>query len=225
MTLSLVNTYGPAGMSSANPLPVYLNINANTKLLVLAIIVEGITARTGGAPTLELVEMQPSGEGFVAQAAGECGVEVWYYVDPPTGISQDLLIPNTGSATISILYHEYQYTESGVSLVDAGSGTGTTANPSLTTASIPANCLVIGALASGYRNVPTAGTNYAIGNSDYDAGAFVFAMEYDLDAGAAGTKTVDFTQSADDWGFIYVVFQETSGNAMPVFLSDRRRRT
>ena len=178
-------------------------------------------------PPAHPVDFEVSGYGTVG--SDECLVEGFYHW-------------HGGQTHRSYIYYQYQFDNpnarelrgfsdgfrvvspyNGIQLVDAGSATGTSANPSATTSSLPANCLIVAAIAHAYRNTPTPGSGYSSGIS-YDSGNWTFLEEYILDTGAAGTKTVDFVCNADNWGFIWMAFQATqSGVAVPV-LDKRRRR-
>lgn len=111
----------------------------------------------------------------------------------------------------------------GINMVAAGSATGTSADPSTTTSSLPANCLIVAGIAHAYRNYPTAGSGF-IQSVPYDAGNWTFSTEYMLDSGAAGTKTVSFTCPADNWGLIWMAFEATSGAGIAPLATDHRRR-
>lgn len=184
---------------------------ANADLLVLRIFINGTTARTGGAPTYNSQALTDSGQGFVFFSGGECGVEVWFLIDPPTGSAYTLSIPNTGAAGLDASITSY-FAGSGYTAAkdNANNATGETQNPSLTLNVLTNNCLIDAALGSGDRDAPTAGTNFTLVHT-YDAGNQTWGSERWLDAGTSGNKTVAFaTARADDWGLIGISFKEVA---------------
>jgi len=193
-------TYGSTGNT------VNITLGSTVKLLVVVLFVNGNTARTGGAPTYNGDAMTDSGEGFVVET--ECGVEVWYKLNPATGGDYTVSVPNTNSVNMDISAMGFIPGGGGCDVDISNSAVGTTQNPSLTLTSVAANALIVGGLGSGDRDDCTAGTNYLLIHT-YDAGNQTWGSERWLDAGAAGNKTVDFgTARADDWGLIGVSFKE-----------------
>jgi len=193
-------TYGSTGNT------VNITLGSTVKLLVVVLFVNGNTARTGGAPTYNGAAMTDSGEGFVVET--ECGVEVWYKLNPATGGDYTVSVPNTNSVNMDISAMGFIPASGGADIDVANSAIGTTQNPSLTLTSVAANALIVGALGSGDRDDCTAGTNYLLIHT-YDAGNQTWGSERWLDAGTTGNKTVSFgTARADDWGLIGVSFKE-----------------
>lgn len=221
----------PSSLFSNNPLDISgFTIPSTACLFGLVVITEGNTARTGGVPIWDVggvdESFTDSGNGFIN--GDECGVELFYLANPTPGTSKTLRIPNSGSLNIAYFYF-YLEPDTGYAaptLVDYGETAGYTANPSITSGSLPTESIIIAALASGYRNTPTAGGSglYTL-RGVYDEGQFVWGYESTLDAGAAGTKTVDFTQDADDWGLMYFAFQpESEGGIVPLAMNQYRQR-
>lgn len=202
LNASTQGTYG-----ATDPQTLVHTCSAATRLLTLTIFVNGNTTRTGGAPTYNSVPMTDSGHGFVVHT--ECGVEVWYLISPPTGSSYTVSVPNTNIVNCDLSVTSWEPSAGGAAYDNSNSATGTTANPSLSLTVGATGNLVVGALGSGYRNVPTAGTNFTLVHT-YDAGNQTWGTEYDL-AGSATPVTVAFGQSADDWGLIGIGFSEEAG--------------
>jgi hypothetical protein len=181
----------------------------------VTLFIDGTAARTGGAPTYNSVTMTDSGAGFVFNDPGECGVEVWYLLSPDTGSSYAVNVPNSGALLFDISVTSWIPSVGGAAFDAQNSGTGTTQNPSITVTTGNANDLMVGALGSGDRDAPTAGTNYTLIHTR-DIGNQTWGTEYDLDTGGSGGVTVDFgTARADDWGLIGVAFNEEVTDPAP----------
>jgi hypothetical protein len=211
MSWSVDNT-AEGTYNNSDPDTVSITIAATAKLLVVTRWTNGITPPTGGSPTANSVTLTDSGQGFVAQAAGECGVQVWYLVNPPTGLVT-VSIPNINTTFGEVVCSSYIPSAGACAYVNSVSTSGLTQNPSTTYSIGYNNCLLFGALASGDRDVPTAGTNYSL-IATYDAGNQTWGTERWLDSGTSGTKTVSFgTARADDWGLIGVAFREATATS------------
>lgn len=86
-------------------------------------------------------------------------------------------------------------------------GNGTSATPSITLTSVPANSLVCGLLQSA--NDPTVGGAFTQG-AENNYGEYL-NFEYLLDSGSAGDITVDWTQSSGAYNVAAVSLKLTSG--------------
>ena len=202
---------------SSNPNTVNHTCSADTRLLVLVIFVNGSDARSGSAVTYNGVQMTDSGEGFVVHT--ECGVEVWYLLNPPTGSSYEVSIANlsTPARNLQPSVMSFEPSAGDCAKDNNNSATGTTQNPSLSLTVGATGNLIVGALGSGDRDVPTAGTNFTLVHT-LDAGNQTWGSEYDL-AGSADPVTVAFnTSRADDWGLIGLAFEEVS-TARRIFIT------
>jgi hypothetical protein len=191
--------------NNANPDSVQLTIASTAKLLVVTRWTNDNVAPTGGVPTANSTPLTDSGQGFKVHT--ECGVQVWYLINPPTG-DVTISVPNDNTTFGMVVCSSYIPSGGSCAYVNSASLTGLTQNPSTTYSVGYDNCLLFGALASGDRDVPTAGTNYTI-IATYDAGNQTWGTERWLDSGTSGTKTVSFgTARADDWGLIGIAFRE-----------------
>ena len=213
-------TLGNVGQSTygtTNPNVLSFTCNTGAKLLV-CFLFNNDAERTGGDPTYNSLPMTDSGAGYVIHT--ECGISIWYLIDPPTGSAYDISFPNSGGSNIQISAACFIPAAGKTAAKDKhASATGLTDDPSLTLTSVGANALVLGGLASGDRDVPSAGTNFTLIHT-YDAGNQVWGSERWLDAGAAGNKTVGIlTVRADDWGLIGLSFIEAT-SATPITVAD-----
>ena len=179
------------------------DLAANSKVLVLVIVKQTTAARTGGAPTWKGTAMTQSG---TAQAgAAECNSELWYLIDPslPDG---ELLIPNTGAATL--YYYFITLTGTGASLVNSAQTGTTVANPSLTINSVPAGGAIVGVLGDGSSSPPSARSHTNL--SQYDPGVWTMSAQYGL-IGSPSNVTMSWTVASDDVAMHMIAFQEVSG--------------
>jgi len=192
-----------------DPFTLQYTCASSAELLVLAIFVDGNTTRTGGAPTYNGDPMTDSGQGFVVHT--ECGVEVWYLINPDTGAEYTISIPNTNTLSCIISAASFIPSAGGCVYDNSNSATGETQDPSLSLTVSATGNLIFGALGSGDRDVPTAGANFTLIHTE-DIGNQTWGSEYDL-AGSATPVTVDFgTARADDWGLIGISFAEIVGD-------------
>jgi hypothetical protein len=154
--------------------------------------------------------MTDSGQGWVS-AVEVASVEIWYLLNPDTGAEYTVNIPNANGYTIGGTTMSFEPSAGGAAKDQDNSGTGTSDAPSISVASVGANALMVGALASGARDIPSAGANYTLVDTE-DVGNQVFGSEYDLDTGASGAITVDFTTPQnEDYALIGVSFTEVAG--------------
>ncbi len=130
-------------------------------------------------------------------------------------------ITGSGDKTITLTFSDAAYAELAVmeyagldtaSLVDASSNEiNTTADPSTTLVTTSANTLIVAGVMNDFGDV-TAGSGYTLfggagmGNSLYYAEA-----EDNLDAGAAGSKTVSFSGFTNTWGVTMASFHIAGG--------------
>lgn len=227
MSFTLDTTWD-AGADASNPVQQIFETDAG--LLVVCLGIGSTSSRTGGdvryGPNwVSSVPMLDSGLGVVA--GEEDNFEIWWTTEHPQDLSYFYIyVPNNGNLDIAISVIALYPGVGNTAEVDQyGSTTGSTQNPSMSTASLLANDCIISCLASGYRNSPTAGSGFTR-FAEEDFGNWTYGAEYQLDAGAAGAKTVAWTQSADDWGLGYVAFKAvpSGGSIIPVAMDLYRQR-
>lgn len=204
-----VDNAAQGSYNSSNPDTVSITIASTAKLLVVTRWTNGNTAPTGGAPTAGGQTMSDSGQGYIVDT--ECGVQIWYLVNPPTGTNISISVPNTNTTFGMVNAYSFIPSAGGCEYDNSNSATGTTQNPSLSLSVGHDNCLIVAGLGSGDRDVPSAGTNYTLLSTPYDAGNQTWGDERWLDSGTSGSKTVSFgTVRSDDWGLIGISFNETA---------------
>jgi len=180
---------------SSNPSILSYTCGASAKLLVVHIMTQGTVARGGTAPTYNGTAL--SGGQKASGTYAEGCIESWYMLNPPTGSAYNISVPNTNAVTLQISASSYTATIS-PSFDKYASQVNGLGTPSVNIVTAYGAALLVGVCAHAYRNAPTAGAGY-VQLQSVDAGAFGYCDEYDLDAGDAGTKTVNFVPGASDW--------------------------
>jgi hypothetical protein len=192
------------GTGSANPQTLSYTCGSGATLLVLGIVAEGATSRTGGAPTFDGVAMTQVDS---TQTATETNVEMWYLVNPSTGSAYDISVPNSNTLTLYLIASSYKAASGYTSALDVSNGTtGSTANPSLLVDTNVDGDVVVDVLGHGYHKVPTANSHTLLYSTD--DGAYTDNAQYALQV-TAGSITLSWTANADDWAMIVGAFKES----------------
>jgi len=209
---------------------IYLSVDFAWPLWILNIIVDNPAGRN--SPDTPVWNTGYTSDPFtdcgqgVVSSGGELAIEQWYIQYPTVVNNRALSFHNYNQDNVGVFYSRFDIDTAFEScqLEDSGSGSGTGADPSVATASLSANSLLYGLLGSGYRNAPVTGSGFTMLAED-DAGQYGAGIEYMIDTGAAGSKNVGWTQSADDWAAIYTAFEVTAGGiAVPVMTDLARQR-
>jgi len=194
--------------ANTNPYTFSYTCGAGTTLFVLSIVVGGTTARTGGAPTYDGNTMTQADQ---TRQSTETFAELWYLLNPPTGSSLTVSIPNTGAVYLSPVASSYK-AASGYSsaLRTANGGTGTSTNPTGPT---------LTGLASGDVIIAVVGT----GANSWNPSGRTGTQLYDRDDGNYGngaqylikTDSADVAMSwtfgtSDDWAICEAAFKENN---------------
>ena len=198
-----------SGAGTENPETVAHTCSSSTKVLVVGIAADNNQARAGSAPSYNSVTMTDSGEGVI-DAINKVFIELWYLIDPDTGSSYDVSVPNTGTDQLYIFVASFEASGT-VSKHASNSFDDNTANPSINVSTTVDNGLMCGLLGHD-KNYPQS---YAVG-ANYTEWYFTewvteyAACEYDLDWGSSGSIAVNWTESSDDWAIIGLGFEETA---------------
>ncbi len=207
----MAHTFGTSVLArtsaATDPITRSVTLNSADTVLVLVLKVNGATDRTGGAPTYNGVAGTQVDTTQKAVTTPEASVEMWYWT-APTITTADIVIPNTGAATIFSSAHTGRAGAGMTSAFDDDAGgNATSANP--TTGNIVPTvngAIIFAACASGAQTfAPSARTGTSI--YETDDGAHGGAAQYLLQA-VAGTQAMSWTQSSDDWGAVGVAFKE-----------------
>lgn len=196
------------GSGAGDPVNVAHTCSASTKVLI-AIVVGYIASRVGGVPTYNSINMVDSGEGKVS-CFNKSYMEVFYLLNPSTGSSYNVSVPNTNLDTLYIAVASFEASGT-VTKHASNSGENDTADPSINVTTTVDNGLMVGGLVHDLSLPDTIveGANYT---ELYlvDMGGDTYSGEYDLDWGSSGAIAVDYTADADDWGLIGLAFEEAA---------------
>jgi hypothetical protein len=113
-----------------------------------------------------------------------------------SGSKTVVITPSSGVAVGMVVVYEVSGGDtSGIFDAANGASSASSANPSVSLTTVTDNAAIF-AFTSTSGGEPTQGSGYTLTNLtnlDFEAG------EYDLDAGSAGAKTVDFSASSGAW--------------------------
>lgn len=194
------STYG-----SGDPHTVNHTCASDCCLIVVMMFVSGTTARTGGTPTYNGDNLTDCGEGQVF--GDECGCELWYRINPDTGGSYQISVPNTGNASMQLSVISF-YNVSGRCVLgntNSAFDSANVENPGVIITVAESGELCVGVLASSYRDVPSARPGFTLLHT-YDAGNHTFGSQYDLHRSPITTDCY-FLQTKDGYGIIGALFR------------------
>lgn len=192
---------------------------AAATVAIMSIVVESVTARTGGAPTIDGVTATQVG---TSQLSAECRAEVWYVCKAFSGSQFATSTPNAGALVCNI----------SVITADAGTGfdsayhafdedQGTAGTEDSTVLTVAPNAVGdflyarIGSDENANASVTGAsGTNWDAGlvqlYSD-DIGNQTSMSHYSIADSTAGANTITYTFSNAGYAAIAVVFKSVAG--------------
>lgn len=212
----MAHTYGGGGRlpasgttTSSNPVTVSLNLPAGTTVLWLGIVAGGTTARAGGSPTFNGVALTAANPKTNAGGTPETCAEDWYLLDPPTGSSFTLSIPNSGALALTAIYGYASAASGKTSAFDNDINTpGNSTNPS-TSLTVTDGAIWFGLIGNGAQTwSPTARSGTQI--ADWDAGSWGPGGQYGLKSGT-GSQTVSWTfGTSEDWVILATSFKEVT---------------
>lgn len=214
----MAHTYGTsarlpatATTTNANPATVALTCGAGTTVLWLGIVVGGTTQRTGGAPTYNGVTMTQIGSKLNAGGTPETYTEHWYLLDPPTGSSYNISVPNSNTRNLALIAATGLAGSGKWSLLDVNStATGSSTNPTASITSTRNGDIIFAICGNGATTwSPTARSGTQI--YDWDAGSWGLGAQYVLQA-SAGAQATNWTfGTSEDWGIQNAAFKLRSG--------------
>ena len=195
----------------ANTAPYTFNYTcgAGTTVLVLSIVVGGTTARAGGAPTYNAVALTQADQN---RQSTETFAELWFLLNPPTGSSLQVSIPNTGTAKyLSPVASSYKAQTGWRSALRTANGsTGTSTNPTgPTLTGLAIGDVIIAVVGSGANTwAPTARTGTQL--YDRDDGTYGNGAQYLIKTDANNTAMSWTFGTSDDWAICEAAFREVA---------------
>lgn len=210
----MAHTYGGGGRipasgttTAANLATDSINLPAGTTVLWVSIVVDGTTARAGGAPTYNGLALTAGNAKTDAGGTPETCAEDWYLLDPPTGSSYTLSIPNTNTRSMAVAYGYASAAADYKSVYDAkGVTTGSSTNPT-GTLTVTDGAIWFAAVGNGATTwSPSARSGTQI--NDWDAGAWGRGAQYGIKSGT-GSQTTSWTfATSEDWVITAASFKE-----------------
>ncbi len=190
--------------STTNPLAFNFTCVAGSTVLVLMLSYAGNTARSGGPPTYNGVELT---QADTNRGVTEASSEIWYLLAPPTGSALSISIPNSGGLAMGAVVATANAQSGYRSIYDNVGQTATTGSgPSVTVASTAGGVIfaVVSSGDNGFNPTARTGTNLYQG----DAGAWGYGTQYLLET-TTGSRAMSWTEAtSDDYGAIAVSFKE-----------------
>ena len=189
---------------ATSPLTQSYTCGSGATLLVLGIVTEGNTARTGGAPTYNGVAMTQVNS---TRIATETSVEMWYLSNPSTGSAYTISVPNSNTRTLYVIASSYKAATGKTSVLDTSNGDQqTSANPYVCVTTTANGDAIVDILGEGYDDIPTANDSAYTLLYSTDDGNYSDNAQYRLQP-AAGMDCPDWTVASDDWAMIVGAFK------------------
>jgi hypothetical protein len=204
------DTKTAATRSNSNPRTFNHTCGSGSTLLVLTIVVDGGTARTGGAPTYNGTAMTQADQARQAASSPETTVELWYMLAPPTGSAYAISIPNSGDLYLTCETASFKAASGNKSALRAASyATGTSTNPTGPThSSLVAGDVIVAVVGSGSDTWTSSLTETDTVLYEVDDGSYGSAAMYRLQPDGANAA-LGWTRNAnEDWAIVSAVFKE-----------------
>lgn len=197
--------------STATSITLAYTTGVDATALVLSIMTAGSTARVTTAPTFNGL---PFGQVGSTQAGSGGTIlarhEMWVLCNVLGGITSNIVVPNTGALTITLVASSYSATpglDSIASTAVQASANG--ANPSVSLPNTNAGNALVSGVCGGI-GTPTAGTGLTalyMGS----AATIGYGSEYLLQTGS-GTVAMNYTATANRWASHAVILAEVPRN-------------
>lgn len=184
---------------------------AGSTVLVLGIALVNTTARTGGAPTFAGLTMTQAGTTQITGGA-IASTELWYLIDPPSGVAANIVVPNTGALNITLVASTYKAAPGLTSILDVSAqavnaGNGST-NPTVNITTTVGGCAIASIVMDGGGTLTAGRTLLFTGNAGTDR----YGGQYTLQA-TAGAIAMNWTNATSArWATNAAAFRETSRN-------------
>jgi hypothetical protein len=189
-------------VGTTNPRVLAYTCAAGVHLLVIGLGSRS-GARTGGTPTYNGIAMTQAGTTATQTTVSS---EIWYLLNPPTGVSYNISVPNTGALSVRIIASSYIPDENYIYALDvATQGVGTTANPSLSLTPSVNGCVIVDMMCNELNTADTARNQTLLFTTD--EGVWNTAAMYALQP-TAGLITFTHTIGADNWGMNLASFKQ-----------------
>lgn len=192
--------------TTSNPATASINLPSGTRVLWVSIVAGGTTARAGGDPTFNGIKLLPGNVSTASGGTPEVCIEDWYLLDPPTGSSYTLSIPNSGTLALAINY-AYASATNPMCVEAIKTTTGSSTNPT-STLYVGENSIWFAGLGNGgntFASTARAGTTI----NEWDAGTWGIAGTYGTNSSPAASTTINWTfATSEDWVIAATTFKE-----------------
>jgi len=169
-------------------------------------LVIGIGWESGGSSNL--VSLTCSGETVVlvgSPVAASARIQLAYIAELASGGSKTITATFSTSTAAYMFVREFAGGDPSDFLDASNTGSATSTNPSISLTTTTDNCLIVGVETNTTGN-PSPGSGYTDFGVSNGWSVF-FEGEYDLDAGSAGAKTVDWSNaSSTPWAIAAAAF-------------------
>lgn len=184
---------------------------SGTTLLTLTIVVGGTTARTGGAPTYNGVALTQADQNGQAPSGAETIVELWYLLNPGTGSSYQISIPDSNNVFLTADVSSYKATSGYKTVLKTDDDDGNTSTnptgPSLT--GLVSGDVLVAVVGSGATTwAPSARTGTQL--YDVDDGSYGDGAQYLIKSDSSDTAMGWTFGTSDDWSVVEAAFTEIS---------------
>lgn len=184
---------------------------SGTTLLTLTIVVGGTTARTGGAPTYNGVALTQADQNGQAPSGAETIVELWYLLNPGTGSSYQISIPDSNNVFLTADVSSYKATSGYKTVLKTDDDNGNTSTnptgPSLT--GLVSGDVLVAVVGSGATTwAPSARTGTQL--YDVDDGSYGDGAQYLIKSDSSDTAMGWTFGTSDDWSVVEAAFTEIS---------------
>ena len=191
-------------VNTGNPRTQAYTCAAGSRLLVVGLGVR-IGPRAGGAPTYNAVTMTQAG---TTRTQGNVSAELWYLLNPPTGVSYTISVPNTTTTmNVRIIASSYIPDPNYIYQLDQTNGNvGTTANPSVSVTNTADGDVVVDMMCHELNTAETAYNRTLLYSTD--EGIWTTAAQYYLETTGGSAAAMSHTIGADNWGLCVASFRQ-----------------
>ena len=203
---------GATGTSTTNPLTGTYTCGTGTTVLAVMLNFAG-TARAGGAPTYAGGTLSQAGTTRYGTASPEASAELWYLLNPTTGVAGTISIPNSGGVAMAAMIASAIAGPGYTSALEAtGGSAGVSTNPTASITTSTVGDIIFGVVANGATTFnPTATTGVQL--YENDNGSWGGGSQYLIKADT-GAQNIAWTfGTSEDWGVALAAFKPTlAGN-------------
>ena len=195
-------------VGTGNPQTLAYTCAAGVKLLVVGLGCRS-GARAGTAPTYNSVAMTQAG---TTRTQGNVSAELWYMLNPPTGTSYTISVPNTGAINVRIIASSYIPDPNFLYAIDQTNGNvGTGADPSVSVTNTADGDVIVDMMCHELNTAETGRNRTLLFATD--EGVWNTAAQYYLQPTGGSAAAMSHTIGADNWGLCVASFKQVMRSA------------